>query len=570
MPNRNRETNFAYNPVNLDISRSRFDRSFDLKTSFNTGDIVPVFLSEVLPGDSFRMKSHKVVRLSTLITPMMDNLYLDTYFFFVPHRLVWSHWVNFCGQNDNSPWTDTVQYSIPQITAPSGGWNVGTLADYFGLPTGVGNISVSALPFRSYVKIINDWFRDENLSNPQYARMDDTTTTGTNTASSLVTGCEEGAECYKAAKYHDYFTSALPAPQKGPDVSIPLGTVAPVTPQLNNVPASFYPKRDASHYESLKFGQDTDLSNQFATNKRTVLDTLGYLRRSTISSDTVDTTDLNAFTLTPLNLWANLSDATAASINQLRLAFQLQKFYERSARSGSRYIEFIKGHFNVTSPDARLQRSEYLGGNRVPIVINQVVQNSESANTPQGNTAAYSLTVDSNFDFSHSFTEHGYVIGVVVARYHHSYQQGINRLWSRKALTDFYLPELANIGEMAVLNKEIFAQGSSVTDAQGNVVDDKAFGYQEAWAEYRYAPDMITGEMRSQYSASLDSWHLGDDYASLPVLSESWIKEDKNNVDRVLAVTSAVNHQFIANFRFQVDCVRPMPLYSIPGLIDHH
>lgn len=569
MANRNRETNFAFNPTNIDISRSRFDRSHDVKTSFNAGRIVPFFLDEVVPGDTFRVKTHKVIRLSTLITPMMDSLFLDSYYFFIPHRLVWDHWVNLNGENDNSPWADPVQYSCPQTTSPEGGWNVGTLADYLGLPTGVGNLSVSSLPFRSYVKVVNDWFRDENLCNPLYARKDDTTTTGTNTASSDVTGCEEGAECYIAAKYHDYFTSALPSPLKNSeDITIPLGSVAPVTPMLSNVPSKFYPKRDENHFESLRYGRDTDLGADFATNRNIVTDTLGYLRQR--SDTSVSDSDLYGHTLTPLNLWANLSDATAATINQLRLAFQVQKMYERDARGGTRYIEMIKSHFNVTSPDARLQRSEYLGGNRVPIVVNQVVQNSETATTPQGNVTAYSLTVDSNFDFNHSFTEHGYILGVMVARYHHSYQQGINRMWSRKFREDWYLPVFANLGEQIIANKEIFAQGSSVVDAAGIPVDEKAFGYQERWAEYRYHPNQITGMMRSQYAQSLDSWHLGDDYSQLPTLSEGWIKEDKANVDRVLAVSSEVSDQFIADIYVQADVVRPLPLYSIPGLIDHH
>lgn len=540
--NRNVESHFALNPTRIDISRSTFDRSSSLKTSFNVGEIIPFYVDEVLPGDTFKVKTSKVVRLQTMLTPMMDNVYLDTYFFFVPNRLTWNHWKQFNGENTESAWLPETSYEVPQITAPSGGWNVGTIADYFGIPTGVANLSVNALPFRAYALIMNEWFRDENLSDPLNIPLDDATVTGVNTGT-FVTDVAKGGKPYTAAKYHDYFTSALPAPQKGPDVTIPVSSGAnlPVRSLNDTIPSpGSIPLRS-----SMSFGGTSDVRIQQNTHALEI-ETTG-----------------SAFT--PANLWAvNDGSVSAATINQLRMAFQIQKLYERDARGGSRYIEILKSHFGVTSPDARLQRPEYLGGNRIPLNVNQIVQQSATAegSTPQGNPVGLSLTTDSHNDFVKSFTEHGFVIGVMVARYDHTYQQGIERMWSRKDRFDYYWPVFANIGEQAILNKEIYAQGTAK--------DDEVFGYQEAWADYRYKPNRVTGEMRSSYAQSLDVWHLADDYASLPSLSDSWIREDKSNVDRVLAVTSAKSNQLFCDIYVQNKTTRPMPLYSIPGLIDHH
>lgn len=561
--NRNTESHFSLSP-HVDISRSRFDRSASLKTSFNAGDVVPFFLEEVLPGDTFSVDTSKVVRMQTLLTPMMDNVYLDTYYFFVPNRLVWDHWKEFCGENTESAWIPQTEYTMPQITSPAGqGWSVGTLADYFGIPTGVAGLSVSALPFRAYALIMNEWFRDQNLQDPLVVPTDDSTVAGVNTGT-FVTDVAKGGKPFIAAKYHDYFTSALPAPQKGPDVAIPVAQAAsyPVYPLAQSVSPSGadslkWQKRDGSKftYNSSQygvFGVSSDFSDGASASDSTMLKQFNTGPNSV--QDVI-----------PANLWAVADgNAAAATINQLRLAFQIQKFYERQARGGSRYTEVVRSFFGVTSPDARLQRPEYLGGNRVPININQIVQQSgtESSGTPQGTVVGQSLTTDKHSDFTKSFTEHGLIIGVMVARYDHTYQQGLNRLWSRKDKFDFYWPVFANIGEQAIKNKEIFAQG---TDK-----DNEVFGYQEAWAEYRYKPNMVTGEMRSAYAQSLDVWHLADDYSALPSLSDSWIREDKANIDRVLAVTSAVSNQFFADIYVKNYCTRPMPMYSVPGLIDHH
>lgn len=573
---RNQNSRFSTNPTNIDISRSRFKRNSSLKTSFNAGDIVPIYVDEVLPGDTFKIRTSKVVRMPTLITPVMDNIYLDTYFFFVPNRLVWSHWQQFMGENTESAWIPTVEYEVPQITAPSGGWSVGTVADYMGVPTGVPNLSVSALPFRAYALIVNDWFRDQNLSDPLNIPVDDTTVTGSNAGG--LSAPALGGLPYKAAKFHDYFTSCMPGPQKGPNVTIGLAGEVPVFGNGKALGLS-----TGTDTFSLMFSRPEALSFTRSSNTRypgTLLDgsfigqDVGDTTKPTAYSEFDEDTgvivgvppksELTAETYADTGLVADLGLASSISVNQLRMAFQIQKLYEKDARGGTRYIELLKAHFGVTSPDARLQRPEYLGGNRIPININQVIQQSATAEgtTPQGNTAAYSLTTDTHSDFTKSFVEHGFVIGLAVVRYDHTYQQGLRRFWSRKGRFDYYFPVLANIGEQPVLNKEIYAQGSDT--------DDEVFGYQEAWADYRYMPNSVTGMMRSTYEQSLDSWHLGDDYTSQPFLSDSWIREDKTNIDRVIAVTSAISHQFFGDFYFENETTRPMPVYSIPGLIDHH
>ena len=554
---RNVNSFFSEAPASVDVSRSRFQRNQNIKTSFDAGDIIPFYLDEVLPGDTVSIDTSKVVRMSTLIAPIMDNIYLDTYFFFVPNRLVWDHWKQFMGENTESAWIPEVDYTIPQVTAPDGGWNVGTIADYMGVPTGVSGLSIDAMPFRAYALICNEWFRDENLTDPIYIDTGDATLAGSN-GDAYRTDIPKGGKPFVAAKYHDYFTSALPAPQKGPDVPLPLGQVANVyamngadSSVLSNAPMIF--KTTAGNLPAGTHNVFLNTNDLYGT----------YLVGNTgIPSDQIPSGGSN-LDLFPVNLMADLTTATGTSINQLRQAFQVQKLYEKDARGGTRYTEILKSHFGVTSPDSRLQRPEYLGGSRVPINVHQVVQNSATDSvSPQGNTAAYSLTIDSHSDFTKSFTEHGWILGLCVARYDHTYQQGLERMWSRKVREDYYFPVFANLGEQAVKNKEIFAQGTSQ--------DDEVFGYQEAWAEYRYKPSRISGELRSTYAQSLDLWHVGDDYETLPSLSDSWIREDKTNIDRTLAVTSAVSHQFIADIFVKNSEVRVMPLYSIPGLIDHH
>lgn len=559
---RNANSRFATNPVRLDMSRSKFPRNFSHKTTFNAGQVIPFYVDEVLPGDTFQVRTSKVVRMQTLLTPVMDNVYLDTYYFFVPNRLVWEHWKQFMGENTESAWIPQVEYEVPQLTAPANGWEVGTLADYMGIPTGVKGLSVSALPFRAYALIMNEWFRSENLTDPLNIPVDDATVQGVNTGN-YVSDVAKGGKPFVANKFRDYFTSCLPSPQKGPDVTINTAQLgnAPVVPMdkpvpkdLLNYPYNVYIPNGNSNFAA---GYHAGSVHQNAFG--------GAYWLAKDGNNDLDPTIDNGVAGYPANLWAKFDNTVSvATINQLRTAFQIQKFYERSARGGSRYIETIKAHFGVTSPDARLQRPEYLGGNRIPVSINQVIQNSGtvSGSTPLGDTGAMSLTTDVHSDFTKSFVEHGFVIGVMVARYDHTYQQGIERFWSRKSMFDYYWPEFANIGEQAVLNKEIYAQG--------NAKDDEVFGYQEAWADYRYKPSRVSGEMRSQYAQSLDVWHLADDYSKMPALSDAWIHEDPATINRVLAVSDNLANQFFCDIYVQNYSTRNMPLYSIPGLIDHH
>lgn len=553
--NRNTEAHFAANPTNIDMPRSKFDRSTTHKTTMNAGDLVPIYVDEVLPGDTLEMDISSIIRMSTPIYPVMDNAFVDVYFFAVPNRLVWEHWREFMGQNNTTFWEQPIEYTIPQVTAPSGGWAKGTIADYMGIPTKVGGISISSLFFRAYGLIWNEWFRDENLKTPCMISTDETTQTGSN-GTNYVTDVQNGGMPAKVAKYHDYFTSALPEPQKGPAVLLPLGGDVPVITKAGN--------NLGLNEQLLQFGTmegRTISAGNHNLNIYSADDTgqSGYLQAYQTRQS--DSRDLAA--LTPKNLFASTSAATAATINQLRQAFAIQRMYEKDARGGTRYIEVIKTHFGVTSPDSRQQRPEYLGGLRTPINMDQVVQTSSTDSaSPQGNTGAYSLTSISRSLFTKSFTEHEIIIGLACIRTDLTYQQGIERMFSRKGRFDFYWPTLANIGEQAILNKEIYAQGTTQ--------DEEAFGYQEAWAEYRYKPARVSGAMRSNYDQPLDSWHYAQYYTALPTLSSTWIDQGRAEVNRTIAVQDQLEDQFIADFYFNCQMARPMPVYSIPGLIDHH
>ena len=550
----NRNTfNFNDNPISLDISRSRFNRDSSVKMSFNVGELIPFYVDEVLPGDTMEVSTSKVVRMQTLLTPVMDNMYLDTYYFFVPNRLVWDHWKEFQGENTDSAWIPQTQYTVPQITAPTGGWNVGTIADYMGIPTGVENLSVNALPFRAYALICDYWFRSQNLQDPFAIPKNESTVVGSN-GNDYKLDVAKGGKPWIARRYNDYFSQALPAPQKGPSVVLP-GFVGGTYPVVGNG-GSLNFTNGSTRYGLVYHQQKTVYYDTAADKQFGAEIPFGH----TVPEDVV-------MGLAPENSGAvvNIGGTGNVTINELRTAFQLQKYYEQLARSGSRYSEILRSQFGVTSPDSRLQNPEYLGGTHIPITVNQVVQNSGTgtgSNTPQGTTVAYSLTADNHFDFSKSFVEHGFIIGVCVARYDHTYQQGIERFWSRKKTTDYYIPVFANLGEQGICNKEIYAQGTAT--------DDEIFGYVPRWNEYRYKPSRVCGEMRSSFAQSLDCWHLADDYEALPTLSGSWLMEDKNNVDRVLAVTSKVSNQLFGDFYIQNVSTRAMPLHSIPGFIDHH
>lgn len=549
--NRNSESRFAQVP-RIQIPRARFKRDFKVPTTINEGDLIPIYVDEVLPGDSISMKMNGLVRMSTPIYPVMDTCYLDTYAFFVPCRLLWEHWENFMGQNDDTFWAEKTEYSVPQTTAPSGGWNVGTIADYMGIPTGIGNISVNSMLFRGYARIWNEWFRDENLQQPVVQDKDDANNTGSNTGTEL-TDAQNGGLPLKVARYHDYFSSCLPEPQKGDPVTVNLAQgMLPVITTPNNNNTSETPLMWANT-NGFTFGSDRIRNIQVSQHAN---ESTYYETSADGSTSTPGEPDALIY---PNNLWADTSKVTGITINELRQAIAIQHILEADARGGTRYTEILTHQFGVNSPDSRLQRSEYLGGEHIPININQVIQQSASSEvSPQGNTAAYSMTTLRNRMCSYSATEHGYIFILGAVRVEHSYQQGLARMWTRKNRLDFYHPMLANLGEMAVLNKEIYCQGKAE--------DDEVFGYQEPWADYRYHPNMVTGEMRSTYKQTLDAWHYGDHYESLPMLSAEWIQEGTENIDRTLAVQSENSHQFICDFYFDQTWTRPMPIYGVPGI----
>ncbi len=515
-----------------DIPRSSFDRSHGHKTTFDAGFLIPVFCDEALPGDTFNLRMTAFARLATPLKPVMDNMYLDSFFFAVPIRLLWENWERFNGAQDNPD--DSTDFLVPFVNSNAGGYPANSIFDYMGLPITPNFYSHSALWLRAYNLIWNEWFRDQNLQDSVLAHTRD----GPDGFSDY--------ELLRRGKRHDYFTSSLPFPQKGDSVDLPLGDRADVFTEgtaglkFEGIPGASSPTGPVDiqgdntstdvNWSATPFGQ-LPAEAMFMSEQQQI----GF---------------------------ADLTTATAATINQLRQAFQVQKLFERDARGGTRYTEIIRSHFGVTSPDSRLQRPEYLGGGITPISIAPVAQTSGGIDvadeTPQANLAGIGTATIINNGFTKSFTEHCVLIGLVSARADLNYQQGLNRMYSRQTRFEFYWPALSHIGEQAVLNKEIFLDGSAA--------DDEVFGYQERFAEYRYKPSQITGEFRSNFAQTLDVWHLAQDFASLPTLSAQFIEEDPP-IDRIIAVQTEPH--FLFDSHFQMTCARPMPVYAVPGLIDH-
>lgn len=532
------------------MKRTKFDRSHVYKTTFNSGKLIPVFVDEVLPGDTTRMSVNYFARLATPIKPIMDNIYLDWFFFFVPNRLVWEHWQNFCFEQEDPD--DSIDYVIPTVTAAGNSENayIGSLWDYFGLPVNTsGNLSgISALPFRGVYLIYNEWFRDENLQKSVKIQKGDVNEVLNSTRSSeqpswvFTSGTDvvPGFACPPRSKRHDYFTSALPWTQKGPGVQVPLTGNAFVYDaqgvSIPNMPSTVKEVNVAGRIMT----RETDGNWPHEVYE------YNQSNKSLVSS--------NKFS------YADLESISGATINSLRTAFQMQKFYERLARGGSRYTEVLRSFFGVVSPDARLQRPEFLGSFTKMVNVNPIAQTSATDSTsPQGNLSAYGVTAAKFHGFTKSFVEHGYIFGFVCARADLTYQQGINKMWLRSTVYDFYWPTFAHLGEQAIELREIYAQGSEA--------DTTVFGYQERYAEYRYKPSQITGKFRSSVAeGSLDMWHLSQFFKNAPTLNEEFIIENPP-INRIIAVTD--EPEFLLDIGFRYTTVRPMPMFGTPGLGDH-
>lgn len=539
--------NFNENEV-LKTIRTKWRQPHTVKTTGNTGDLMPIFAKEILPNDFISVDLNTLVKMTTPNFQTMDVAFLDVHAYFVPRRLLWKHWKEFQGEKSVGPHESQPEYTIPTTSAPTGGWTENTIADYLGVPTKVSNLSVDSAYFRAYCMIWNEWYRDQNRQDFTDFSNGDENTAGSN-GSNYVTDAIKGGKCLKAAKIHDYFTSTLLQPQAGDPVTLPLGTTAPVnTSAQENLLKSTQPLlfRKADGKDSAL----PDGASLLGVNYNEL-----YLQQANSGN--------NRGPVYPTNLFADLSLATAATVNQLRRAFQLQRILEANNRSGSRYVEQLRNRWNVVPSDATLQRPEFLGGRRIPINVEMVVQTSSTdTESPLGQISGFSNTLDRTSLFSKGFEEHGILMFVAVVRHNRTYQQGLHKKFMRRNYEDFYMPEFQNIGEVPVYNYEIYAKGTSK--------DNEVFGYQEYAAEYRYEPNIVTGGFRSNAANSFDNWHYADNYSDTPVNGEDWIVENPDSVDRTLTVQSSQANQFYFEFEFDETVVRSMPPHSIPGFIDHH
>ena len=563
--NRNTNAHFAELPK-VDISRSVMDRSCSHKTAGNVGQLIPIYVDpDILPGDTITMDTSKVIRFETMLSPMMDNIQCDIYWFFVPHRLIWDHWINFMGENTDSAWIPSVEYSVPKLVVPDADGSgapdlTGSVLDYMGFPVGMntsGDVEVNALPVRAYSKVVQDWFVSENLTDPLVLYTGDSDVNVT-VAGDYKYDVPCGSRCFTALKYADYFTSCLPSPQKGNPVTLPF--------RVGGEEVGVY--TSGVDYSALSEVRTIFKTGSYGENEYTSIYTGNSNAVNFVSPPTTFASQAEGattYSLMPSNLATTIPIMESFfSVNDLRYAFQLQKLLERDARSGSRYIETIRSHFGVQSSDARLQRSEYLGGNRFGIVVDQVCNTAQAETEFLGDLGAFSVTSDVHSDFTWSAQEHGTLLGLMVLRYDHTYSQGLQKFWSRDSRFDYYWPVFANIGEQPVLKKELYLTGNSTTD-------DAVFGYNEAWADWRYMPNRVSSFMRPYLNTGLKSWSLADNYNQTPSLSDAWMREEPANVDRVLAVTSAASgFQFWADIYFSTKYTRCMPVYSVPGLIDHN
>lgn len=545
------------NTLNSSPQHSMFVRNSKLITAFNAGDLVPIYLDEILPGDNVKLDIKALIRQTTMLKPVMDVANIDVYGFFVPNRIIWDDFKKFFGENED-PWAVSGEILVPTVSSPTDGWKIGTIADYMGLPINKKGLKVSALPFRAYAQIVNDWFRDQNLQSVAHINKTNSAGAGSN-GTDWVKDLELGGKPFIANKYHDYFTSALPKPQKGNAINLNIGGSAPIYTSKEQIIRG---KQEGLLFSNTK---GTDFDDQKSAAGGLGMVGINVNGKYPYSIAGLDLAKAPAIApkdeLYPNNLYADLSKATGISINDLRQAITYQHMLEKDARSGTRYVEYLRSHFGVNSPDATQQRAEYLGGYRKPLNVNTVPQTSNTvSDSAQASLAAFGESFLNESLINKTFLEHGYLILVASVRYEHSYQQGLEQLWTRSTRNDFYDPIFANIGEQPIKNKEIYFSGGTTT------VDDEIFGYNEAWASYRTKFNKITGMMRS-IEKGLDYYHYGDNYNALPKLSAEWLREDKTNIDRTLAVKSTDDMpQFQADFYFEVKHERPMPVFSIPGI----